>query len=150
MRRVQEHPQFGPWIGFKVADMTERCLGIPVSFEHAEVFMFNDPKKAALLLWRAKAGLPSNAKPRDEGAALREVVGYLTDHFAAQTAPPTHDRPVGLQEVETILCKWKSHTNGHYGPNNDTIEIRDGLAEWERHSVLAQMLLDAMPEVTAW
>ena len=51
-RRVREHRGFGPWIAFKVGDMLDRCFtGIDVSFEQAEVFMFKDPAKAAMLYW---------------------------------------------------------------------------------------------------
>jgi hypothetical protein len=145
MKRVREHVQFGPWIGFKVADMTERVLGTPVDFTDAEVFMFDDPKKAALLLWRLSQGLPEGAKPKDEKRALELVVHFLITSLDKHLAPPRLDRPVGLQEVETILCKWKSHLNGHYPLNNDIIEIRDGLQPFLAHSETAQQFLAAMP-----
>lgn len=147
MKRVADHVQFGPWIGFKIADMAERVLGVPVSFEHAEVFMFDDPKKAALMLWRKQTGQPENAKPRDEGRVLREVVSSLTNMLSGFPAPPLNDRPVGLQEVETILCKWKSHCNGHYPLGNDIREIRAGLEPWLPCSAPAREFLTAMPEV---
>ncbi|GAG17632.1 unnamed protein product, partial [marine sediment metagenome] len=35
-----------------------------------------------------------------------------------------------LQEVETVLCKWKSHMNGCYPMGKDTREITEGLAPW--------------------
>ena len=57
-----------------------------------------------------------------------------------------YERPVGLQEVETILCKWKSHMNGHYPLNNDIMEIRHGLKDWLPVSALARAFYDAMPE----
>lgn len=145
MKRVRDHVQFGPWIGFKVADMTERVLGIPVDFTDAEVFMFDDPKKAALLLWRLSQGLPEGAKPKDERRALELVVHYLVTSLSSHLAPPRLDRPVGLQEVETVLCKWKSHLNGHYPLNNDINEIRAGLQPWLAHSNTAQRFLAAMP-----
>jgi hypothetical protein len=148
MRKVQFHRGFGPWIGFKVADMLERVCGEVVSFEHAEVFVFKDPKQAALLLWRKRNGLPENAKPRDEQFVLESVVRHLINEFANEnrwTAPPSGDRPVGLQEVETILCKWKSHLNGHYPLNNDINEIRAGLQPWLQHSETARVFLEAMP-----
>lgn len=145
MKRVREHFQFGPWIGFKVADMTERVLGTPVDFTNAEVFMFDDPKKAALLLWRLSQGLPANAKPKDEPRVLELVVHYLVTSFSHCLAPPRLDRPIGLQEAETILCKWKSHLNGHYPLHNDITEIRAGLQPWLPHSDTARRFLAAMP-----
>lgn len=143
--RTQEHPSFGPWISFKVADMLDRLGIAPVSFDNAAVFMFDDPRKAALNLARLKGGLAPEVRFKDEGRVINEVVDYLTGHFKGHTAPPLHERPVGLQEVETILCKWKSHMNGHYPLNNDIHEINEGLGTWAAHSDTAKAFLHAMP-----
>ena len=143
--RTQEHALFGPWISFKVADMADRVLGAHVDFSEAEVFMFKDPVEAALRLWRERAGLPENAKPKDQALIISAAVLYLKDHFSNYRAPPTGDRPVGLQEVETILCKWKSHMNGHYPMFNDIIEIREGTKPWTAHSAAARVFLNCMP-----
>lgn len=147
--RAKEHPLFGPWIAFKIADMTDRVLGAPVDFTDAEVFMFDDPVKAALMLWRKKTSMPETAKPKDQTQVIKGVVNYLTDHFRSFAAPPLGDRPVGLQEIETILCKWKSHMNGHYPLNNDIVEINTGCAPWFAFSTTAQHFVDAMPKELA-
>lgn len=144
--RAQKLPLFGPWISFKVADMTDRVLGCKVEFDNNAVFMFKDPTEAALKLWRVKAGLNENAMPRFKDKAIQDVVDYLTHHFRLYNAPPLGDRPVGLQEVETILCKWKSHMNGHYPFYNDIIEIREGLQLWKTSSDTARHFLAAMPK----
>lgn len=131
--RVQEHTLFGPWISFKVADMAERVLKIPVDFSESAVFMFTDPTKAALMLWRKKYGLPEEARPKDKethNQIISRVVEFLLKEFHGFQAPPDNHRPLGLQEIETILCKWKSHMNGHYPPYNDIDEIRAGLEPW--------------------
>lgn len=143
--RVQAHASFGPWMAFKVADMIDRLGIAPVSFDNAAVFMFDDPRKAALMLARQRAGLPDVVKFKDETAVINQVVAFLEDHFKGFTAPPTHDRPVGLQEVETVLCKWKSHMNGHYPLNHDLLEIYSGSLPWVPHSVTAQEFLHQLP-----
>lgn len=143
---AQKHCLFGPWIGFKIADMLERLQIARVSFDEAAVFMFKDPYKSALMLYRQRSGIPDNAVLKDEHGAIHHVVEYLTDHFNDYNAPPVYERPVGLQEVETILCKWKSHMNGHYPLNNDIMEIRHGLKDWLPVSALARAFYDAMPE----
>jgi hypothetical protein len=156
-QRAQELPLFGPWIGFKVGDMIDRVLGIPIDFDNAAVFMFDDPTKAALRLWRLKAGIheryDTNGKvskvqvtPKDKDKAINQVVDYLIEHFRNFQAPPLGDRPVGLQEVETILCKWKSHMNGHYPLYNDIDEINDGIKPWVKHSQTALNFAAAMPQ----
>lgn len=144
-RRARQHRGFGPWISFKIADMVDRVLEQRVDFTQAQVFMFTDPVKAALMLWRLRAGVPETAQPRDQQGAITQVVEYLTEHFSGYTAPPAHDRPVGLQEVETILCKWKSHMNGHYPLWNDTDEINASLREWSSVAPLASPFLVNMP-----
>lgn len=140
--RIKSHVLFGPWIAFKVCDMLERVCGLPVNFEHADVFMFKDPVRAALMLWRQKLSLPKSSRPIDEAHAIREVVSYLKGEFKDLAAPPLLDRAIDLQEVETVLCKWKSHMNGHYPLCNDIDEINEGLAGW---GPTAQAFLCHMP-----
>lgn len=143
--RVQEHVGFGPWIGFKVADMVDRVLGHPVSFEAAEVFMFKDPEKAAMMLWEEREGHKylEGAKPKRD-KVLTAITDYLMKEFNDLPAPPLQDRAVNIQEVETVLCKWKSHMNGHYPLMNDITEIRHGLSTW--HARAARDFLSYMPE----
>lgn len=150
-RLVQEHRGFGDWIAFKVGDMLETCLGVPVSFQEAEVFMFKDPAKAATMVFREKN--PDLAAQWDAGAFSiqqteinRRVSGWLEQQFSDLLAPHNSRRPVQLQEVETVLCKWKSHMNGHYPVGNDITEIREGLAPWAQVSEYAAELLRCMPE----
>lgn len=72
-----------------------------------------------------------------------EVVAYLEETFSDLLAPPLFDRPIGLQEVETVLCCWKSHMNGHYPLNNDIDEIQEGLRGW---GTAASAFSKMMPE----
>jgi hypothetical protein len=106
--------------------------------------MFNEPLNAALMLWRQATRLPPTAKPRHLHQALHAVVQGLQSQLSDLTAPPDHQRPLGLQEVETILCKWKSHCNGHYKPLNDTLEIQETLHRWEGVSKTAGQLLKSL------
>ena len=121
---------FGPWVSFKIGDMMERIEGCPVNFTGADIFMFKDPTKAAVMVYKQKAGLPENVRLKDEPAAIRQVVDYLREEFKDLAAPPNRDRGIELQEIETTLCKFKSHLNGHYPLNNDIIEISEGLEGW--------------------
>lgn len=127
--RAQTHYAFGPWIGFKIADMIDRCLGRTVTFDNAAVFMFDDPKKAALMLYETRNKIPEGAK-LNKDKVITGVAEYLIRYFSMYLAPPLSDRPVNIQEIETILCKWKSHMNGHYPLNNDIDEINEGLKPW--------------------
>jgi len=141
MERVGSHSQFGPWIGFKVADMLERIMGYPIDFSLSTVFFFRDPKKAALRY--AKETFP-DWKPTEK-EAVDWASKTLLEKFSDMMAPPARDRKIGLQEVETVLCKWKSHLNGHYVVGWDTNEIKDGLADWALVSPTSVTLWDTMP-----
>lgn len=145
-KRAREHPLFGPWIAFKVCDMVERLGIASVSFDHANVFMFNSPKDAALMVWRQRNGLKETAKPKHEDAATNGVVRGLEQRFKDFMAPPRYERRIGLQEIETILCKWKSHLSGHYPLLYDIQEIREGLKPWAACSEIAKSLLHNMPQ----
>lgn len=144
--RVQQHVGFGPWMGFKVADMIDRVLGVRITFTDAEVFMFKDPEKAAMMLWEQRQGhlYPAGSKPKRE-VILAGITDYLIKTFADLPAPPSGDRPVNIQEVETVLCKWKSHMNGHYPLYNDIDEIDAGLAPWS-DVYTAKVLRHHMPK----
>lgn len=145
--RAQEHRGFGPWIGFKCADMIDRVMEVPVDFDQAAVFMFKDPEKAAMMLWEQREAhkYPEGAKPKRE-AILSGVTEYLIKQFADLTAPPLGDRPINIQEVETVLCKWKSHMNGHYPLFNDIREINEGLKPWVSFSPAAAKFYRHMPK----
>lgn len=147
-KRVQIHNGFGPWMGFKVADLIDRVVGVRVKFDNAAVFMFKDPEKAALLLWEQREGpkYPVNVRPKRE-VMLNAVTDYLIEVFSDRAAPPLGDRAINIQEVETVLCKWKSHMNGHYPLNNDIVEIDQGLAAWTAYSKAAGALFSNMPRV---
>jgi hypothetical protein len=147
---VQTHVGFGPWIGFKVADMLERVVAVPIDFTQAAVFMFKDPIKAAIMYWNQSYGEPLELEHQPhkvKNMIIPHVCEELTQKFMRASAPPRHERPVGLQEVETILCKWKSHLNGHYPLNNDIREIREGVKRWTPHTEVAADFLAALPEV---
>lgn len=154
-KRAQEHRLFGPWIGFKVADMVDRVLGKTVTFDNAAVFMFKDPYKAATIQYETNLNIPEHVlgdgsvAPRNRELVTPDTVNHvaacLIQHFSDHLAPPHRDRPVNIQEVETILCKWKSHMNGHYPLFNDIKEIVEGAHPWVKHSKTAELFVSSMP-----
>jgi len=146
MNRAKQHYLFGDWIAFKIADMLDRCFDdITVNFDGAEMLMFKDPLKAVEMLWKQHHGVDQSRKIRLSEEAVSEVLKYLSETFWDYKAPPMKDRSVGFQEIETILCKWKSHMNGHYPLYNDIDEITHGLQPWLEHSEAAKQFLEAMP-----
>lgn len=143
--RVREHHGFGDWAAFKLADLVDRLGIVPVDFNYSDVVVYRDPVLSAEMVYRKRNGLPSNVKVKPQG--VKEVFDYLIEYFQDYSAPPLHDRPIGVQEVETILCKWKSHRNGRYPIYNDIREIDSGLAEWIKVSETADLINKNMPSV---
>ena len=143
--RAQEHKGFGPWIAWKIADMLDRVMGVPVDFSDADIFMYKDPEKAALMLFEQRYPLPSGARVKKR-VVLPKVLEYLLGEFSGFRAPPLSDRAVDIQEVETVLCKWKSHMNGHYPLLNDIVDIRSGLEPWTGKCSAARAFLSHMPD----
>lgn len=130
---VTRWPQFGPWIAFKAADMLERVMGLPVSFPNDITTLYRDPRKGAEL-----------AGPLLGHLTPQGVTERLLEEYRHMVAPPGGDRYVNVQEVETVLCKWKSARGGHYWIGADTKAHREELQRWG-----AQDLLSCYPTLTA-
>ena len=167
IKRVKTHRGFGDWISFKVADMLDTNCGIPVLFDNATIFMFDTPVKGAVMAcqhWAKDPGDPIRSAiyggviPPYEKIyvdlqsntlvpwACDYAVARLIKEFADIPAPPHGRRAVAVQEVETVLCKWKSHLGGHYPIGKDTLEIHHGLAEWAGVSPTAKAFSQALPK----
>lgn len=132
-------PLFGPWASFKVADMLERVVGVKINFQVNDLKLFDSPTQGAKLYCESR-GLSW------EKLGVYGVVDRLEKKFSEFKAPPRYDRPVGVQEIETILCKWKSHLGGHYEIGKDTKEIKHILEQdWGKTGrILAHKLNQAV------
>ncbi|SRR6266576_221833 len=129
-------PLFGPWIGFKIADMLERLDITHISFPIKTLEMYSEPTKGAELICKKKGW--DWDRLRVSGTVLK-----LLETFSEYKAPPRYERPCNVQEVESICCKVKSHWNGHYPVGKDTREIREGLEGWGK---LAKRLEKHLPK----
>lgn len=146
--RVREHRGFGEWIAFKIADMGERVLGHPVDFSNCELGIYKDPRQGAALAW--VISLPLLARPESPwlypitDGELKKIVAELVALWRGKRAkaPPDKNRLVNVQEIETILCKYKSYYKGHYHVGKDIDEVGHGLEGW---GDTAQELKAALP-----
>lgn len=139
MNRVKRHRGFGDWIAFKVADMLERLGLCKVVFKPSDVFnMFDSPVQGALLAVDKYAPHLKTAMGQNEMCSWAH--DSILTHLKGYLAPPSQDRPINIQEVETILCKWKSHLSGHYEVGKDIKEIRKGLLEFAGVKLCQQLL----------
>jgi hypothetical protein len=132
---VTRWPQFGPWIAFKIADVLERVVGAEIAFPNDTCLMYREPAAALTML------------SQQEGTTAQSIYGDLREYFSERLAPPLHDRPCNGQEVETVLCKWKSSTAGHYWVGHDILEVRRALKGWGE---TAERLIAHMPAQVGW
>jgi hypothetical protein len=114
--RISSWYLFGPWICFKAADMLDRVIGHKIHFDVEDLEFYKEPAQAAKII--------------DPLSDLKTVVLWLIGLFSDRMAPPAYDRSVGVPEVESCLCKWKSHINGRYQIGNDIREIKHGISGW--------------------
>ena len=127
-KQVTSLPMYGPWIAFKMADMIERCCGIPIDFSDCALSFYKDPVMGAVYLFNGDyetSGMDKHDRRAVVDAAVQVILGGLGDRMA----PPFWDRPLNIQEAETILCKWKSHTRGHYTIGEDSEFVKQSIIE---------------------
>lgn len=145
---AQSHRGFGQWIAFKIADMSERVLGYPTDFNDCHLGIYKDPRQGAAVYFQEQMrGRQIDGALWDYpilDTELEEAVHHAVNLWRKKRAkaPPTGDRLVNVQEIETIFCKYKSHLKGHYPVGKDTLEIGHGLEGW---GDLAQQLKRGLP-----
>lgn len=130
---------FGPWAAFKVADMLERLDLCRVRFDTSAVMqMYDSPRKGAELHHTLVfPGAPLDGRwPTIGEWAVNEVLNAL----GGRKAPPRYERPCGVQEAETCLCKWKSYRNGKYEIGEDVAACRKGLLRFARCRLSKRLL----------
>jgi hypothetical protein len=134
IERVGEWPMFGPWAGFKAADLLDRAYGHPLKFDPNIGLLYEEPR----------ASLETLAA--ELGDSQRVIYDNLLRHFSTRKAPPRYDRPCGAAEIETVLCKFASMRGGHYKVGKDIREVRHALRGW---GPTAERLYKACPAEVA-
>jgi hypothetical protein len=134
MAAVQKWVGFGPWIAFKVVDMLERLDLCEVKFT-VDATLYDSPREAAAILYEQEKGI-KDVHGESGPWALDQIVRRFSD----MGAPPRNERPVGYQEAETILCKWKSYLNGHYKVGEDIESLRKSLTRFPESRTAGQLL----------
>lgn len=149
MATVRKWQGFGEWIGFKVADMIERLGILSVQFKPSDVFsMFDSPRKGAdEMANRYFKGHRNTLAFESCQWAYESLV--TSRQLKDLLAPPRFERRLNIQEIETILCKWKSHLNGRYQVGHDIHEVKEGLKRFGR-CPLSQKMLVACKQGNLW
>ena len=132
-RKARSWGEFGPYFSFKVVDMLDRVLGVPVDVSDCDLSFEKKPYEGAALIAREET-LPRS---------LPAVLGWLGKQLEGHRAPPAHDRPASILELETVLCKYKSHAMGVYEIGTDLREM--GATMKRTPGWLAPILTRALP-----
>ncbi len=127
---------FGPWVSFKIADMLDGVLGAAVDFSDSVPFFYGEPVAGAHLMLGVTYG------SEDPAAVTTRAVEALRAAMWDMAAPHASHRSLGVQEYETVLCKWKAHRNGHYPVGKDTREVREALTRW---GTMTKGLMEFLP-----
>lgn len=121
---VKSFTGFGPWMGWKIADMAERVLCYDVDFSNSEIGIYKDPVQGAAFIAYGDKHYDISL---DE---LHDVCADMERQYSGYMAPPHMDRPINIQEVETVLCKYKAHCYGFYPYGCDSYHMLDALDGW--------------------
>ena len=132
---------FGAWIAWKIADMADRVLQVELDFSDTSLNIYKDPKQGAAYILTGDKKYPITEKELDG------IVDEMEYEFAGLLAPPFQDRSINIQEVETILCKYKAHCLGFYPYGNDTLHIAKALKGW---GDLAQSMIPVLRDYTTY
>lgn len=151
-KRVQAWPQFGPWIAFKIADMIDRVLNVPVDFSDCSLGIYEEPLKGGYVIsvmgdgatFGAAKEAYEEATTEERMLGMSRAITRLHYRLAKVFAPPHYDRKINIQEIETVMCKYKSYLNGRYEIGHDIREIRAALTA--STSKLAHNLRNFLPE----
>jgi hypothetical protein len=109
----------------------EVVCGAPITFSRDIPLIYKEPRACLDIL------------SQEARATIRSLLDNLIDHVGQHAEPAAGRRPCGVQEAETVLCKFKSYRGGHYFVGKDSKEIRHALTGWgittERlHEVLSK------------
>ena len=131
---VESHTGFGGWASFKFADLVDRVVGRPVEFDTDTAF-YDTPIKGAHLLYRER--FPESVEVSNQ-TAVSHAVEVMGAEMLGLMAPPFGDRPIALNELETCLCKFKSHIKGRYPIGKDLHEGLEMTSKWRKVSCTAE------------
>lgn len=148
MERVKRLRGFGNWIAFKVADMLERLNLCSVQFTKFDIYnIYDSPAEGAALMWQYHGA--SQEYGGHDSVEMWAYHSLMGSSIGRLKAPPRYERTINAQEVETILCKFKSHLNGHYEVGKDIAEVKHHLERF-KEVPMAQELLAAGRKGELW
>lgn len=146
MKYIQTWVGFGPWIAFKVCDMLERLELCDIQFDSDDLYLFDSPKEGAIIHFDRQV---KPRFPQSDATKQQWTLNNAKTELRGLRAPPRYERIVNAQEIETMLCKWKSYLNGRYHIGEDVESCRKCLLRFANVR-LSQDLLKAGKRAKLW
>jgi len=144
--RAKSHYLFGTWIAFKIADLLDAVLHIPVIQNDVNLLLYDTPRNSIFENWRRTFGHPDTVKHKDPDLLVEQATEWLGEKLSDLTIPHKAGEKLDLFCLETVWCKHASHMHGHYPLNNDLDEIQHDLIGW---GDTAKAFSEAMPKRVA-
>jgi len=128
-------PQFGDCAAFKLCDMVERTCGNKIDFSQVDIFTVCNSAQVEKGAVKAAEVL---------GLTRPQLLTRMLNYKWATDAGPDFKRPLGPQEIETILCYY-SHDDAHnkHFPGMDARGVYGELQQGQ--GALARKLMRCMP-----
>ena len=106
----------GAYFVWKYADVQERVFRIPCHFPpEAAKYSPKVPQQGAKLI--------------DPKATVLETYDMIADYLngLGYKSPPWYDRPLNMQEAETVCCVFKQYKHGKWAPGTRTAKATNSL-----------------------
>lgn len=132
-RKLETLEQFGDYFYWKFADVQERVFQVPCSFQGAASYSPKVPREGARLIHAT--------------APIEAIYEKIVEQLRPRLAPPWYDRPIGIQEAETVCCVYHQMVGGgyeYYGHRTDKAFKRLTAALNPQRSPVAAALLDGL------
>lgn len=132
IKRATEHVGFGPWIGFKIADMIDAvwCRD-GVLQDDLSLFLYDTPREA---IERCYQDDILGTLPHPNIDRFEYAMSWLRMQLRDCRIPHKPKLAPDWFSLETVWCKYLSHQHGFYPLGKDTVEITHGLAPWSAYA----------------
>jgi Alpha-glutamyl/putrescinyl thymine pyrophosphorylase clade 2 len=132
-RAVRDVAQYGDYFTWKVADVQERVFRIPCDFTGAEEHSPKVPQEGALMI---AAEDPLELKKATRTGTIKRVYSEVINHLnrLGHDAPPWYDRPINMQEAETVCCVYHQYKAGDYTYMSRTAKMTKRIYESRSNS----------------
>lgn len=143
IKRALDHVGFGPWIGFKIADMLD-AVWVPgqILQNDLSLFLYDTPRQS---IDECYANDVLERLPRPNMDRYEYAMSWLEVQLRDCRVPHKPKSPPDWFSLETVWCKHLSHKHGFYHLYKDTDEIAHGLQLWCACASAASRFMQGLP-----